>query len=120
MHNAHAARAAAFAGELITALVAHPGCDVDATDAQGLTALHLCVTLGRPRVFRQLLASGRCDLRVRNKLGWNVLHTAAFRNLLPVARALLEARISPDERSADGSTAQERPGLIVLGAAAPR
>lgn len=95
---------------MVAALLENEACDRTARDAQGFTAVHLAVANDNKELLRLLLRTGstRCtvdELRLRNRLGWCPLHTAAFRATDTAVQALLEAGLPADTPSADGATA---------------
>lgn len=52
--------------DIVTALLAAPGVDLHASDADGLSALHYAVIISSPALVRTLLAAGADPTRVDN------------------------------------------------------
>lgn len=79
------------------------GADVDATDPDGRSALHLAVLGGNEEIAGMLLAAGaRVDLADEN--GWTPLHHAAFWGLADLAELLIDAGADPTLENDAGET----------------
>lgn len=83
-------------------LAAHS--DVNATQPDGMTALHWAVQANEEGVVDALLAAG-ADANARNRYGITPLWLAATNGSVPVTRALLRANADPKAALPHGETA---------------
>ncbi len=60
--------------QIVEALCQHPGCNINATNADGETALYMAVTL-KPECVRVLLTCG-AELNTKTRTGWGPLLVA--------------------------------------------
>lgn len=77
--------------ENIRALVREKGYDVDARDNDGLTPLHYAILSGRPSVAITLIKDLQANPSAKDSHNTTSLMFAVQKNLIDVARALLEA-----------------------------
>ncbi|KAF0320395.1 ankyrin repeat protein [Colletotrichum asianum] len=97
---------AAFSGnaEVVRNLVSTGSVDVKETDiAFHITALFLATELCQASIVKELLSSG-ADVRMRGIYGHTLLHRAAVRNSLELARILVEAGAEVDARDSKDRT----------------
>ena len=79
------------------------GADVNAADAEKLTALHLAATGGHAALVRVLLAAG-ADIGARDIYGFTPLHAAAREGHLAAVQALVEGRADVNAKDIDHFT----------------
>ncbi|KAL4217242.1 hypothetical protein ACF0H5_023693 [Mactra antiquata] len=81
-------------------------CDVNVTDDNGNTALHLAVDEGNTEVVKKLIETGRCIVDAMNNKGETALMKAAFYDYVEMVRSLLkDGSASPDVKNKAGQTA---------------
>jgi len=76
--------------ELFEAALAEEGCDVNALDKYGMTALHLALKAKLPKVAMTLLDTGKCDINLQSRRGFTPLMVAAWKGELECCEKLIE------------------------------
>lgn len=89
--------------ELAMRLVNVPGTDVNATLADGTTALMFAAANGDLELVRALLAAG-ADVKRANQFGTSAITEAAIIGDAAILEALLQAGADPNFRNPDGET----------------
>lgn len=89
-------------GAAKTAL-ATPGVDVNQTDSQGWTALHVAAQSGALEVMAELLAA-KASVNVKDKSGWTPLHLAAQTDHEDAVSKLLSNGADVNAKNSDGWT----------------
>ncbi|XP_045179019.2 inversin-like [Mercenaria mercenaria] len=91
--------------EILTLLLSSK-CDVNVTDENGNTSLHLAVDEGNTEVVRKLIHSGRCIVDAKNANGETALMKAAFYDYSEMVRIMLtDGDADPNARDKTGQTA---------------
>ena len=90
--------------ELVKALLAAPGADVDAACEAGVTLLQKAAFLGNVDIMQAALLKG-ANVDLANKKGSTALMLAVSQGHVEIAKALLEAGASTDAVHSDGTTA---------------
>ena len=80
------------------------GCDVNAQDEQGLTALHDAAAANYVQTIRLLASKGAKLNPVEHIHGWTPLHLAAITNKEESVKTLLELGANPNVQDASGRT----------------
>ncbi|RHY28528.1 hypothetical protein DYB32_005903 [Aphanomyces invadans] len=102
------------------------GCDPNAKDGAGWTALHYAAEHGAVKAVNVLLDQPQVDLNTRDVAGWTPLMCAASNGHVPVLARLLEMGADIRVKSAEGRTAlhwaatrgiDAAVGFLVLGGA---
>ena len=95
--------------DIIQVLVATERCDLNTSDSDGNTALHIAVSSdssGRLENVQCLLQSDRCDPNVINKSGHTPLHIACLQGDIPLLEALVaDKRCDLNIQNGNGDTA---------------
>ncbi|XP_064597279.1 putative ankyrin repeat protein RF_0381 [Liolophura sinensis] len=84
--------------DVLRLLVAHPGCDVDAEDVMGNTALHYEAINGCVEGVLTLLDSG-CDPDAKNVTGASPLWYAIYKERVAISKILLQRKVDLSVKS---------------------
>src|SRR5579862_9299681 len=96
---------AAGAGDYASAmhLMGEKGTNVNATGADGTTAVMYAAANGDVELVRALIKAG-ADVKLKNQFGTSALTEAAIIGSAPIVEALLKAGADPNFRNMDGET----------------
>ncbi len=96
---------AAESGDTVTALrlLSVKGTNVNATDADGSTAIMYAAANNDPELVRALIKAG-ANVKLANQFGTSAITEAAIIGSTPVLAALLKAGADPNFRTTDGET----------------
>lgn len=91
---------------ILALLMAHnPQPDVNLATAAGATALHMAVSKGHGDIVHELIATYKCSVRAKDKMGRTALHRAAASGSQPLVRELVLAKAMVNATDRDGWTA---------------
>lgn len=88
----------------VRAALRRPGVNVNATEADGSTALHYAADRGEVRLVDALIAAG-ANVKAQNRYGVTPLSVAVERGSAAVVERLLKAGADPNTTTAGGETA---------------
>src|SRR5690606_34238403 len=74
---------------IVQALLANPNIDVNATDNEGNSLLHIAIKYHRLPIIKALLEDTRTEVNAKDNQGDSALHEAIKLNILSVVQALL-------------------------------
>jgi ankyrin repeat protein len=84
-------------------LLSVKGADVNATDADGATAIMYAAANNDPELVRALIKAG-ANVKLANQFGTSALTEASIIGATPIIEALLKAGADPNFRTPDGET----------------
>lgn len=103
--------------DIIDYLIKECHFDVNSTDNNGWTALHLAAMYGRLEACKYLVENG-ADINKQRKDGWTPLHTACNNGRVDVIKYLVDKRADISIKDIDGKTpltiARERGPLLIV------
>ncbi len=88
----------------IVGLLLAAGADPSAPDNEGNTPLKLAVESGRPELVQNLLRAGATIDYSDSRFGRSLLHLAAIKGYLEIARSLLDAGSDPNQEDNNNTT----------------
>lgn len=83
-----------------------PRVDVNATDNDGLSLLHLCCFAGAADCVRLLVGRG-AEVDAADEAGWTPLHVAAYEGLVDVVQTLAKAGATLEARDEEGNRPED-------------